>query len=126
MADLKREKIVLVKNPKEVNEGAEPELEKVWTIPFISLRTTREAVSLYHELYENPDMTDDEKTEKAMDFLCEKAFGGKITKDDINNRLPGPGYNDGADGQELLIQLLLFVASGQQSNDTKNFLAGKK
>ena|SRR5690625_1543287 len=123
---LKREKIELIKNPEEVNNGAEPEIEKVWTIPFISFGTTREAVDLLTEIAGNDELSDDDKNDKIIDFLTEKAFGGKITKDDIYNRLPGPGYSNQGSAQEILESILFFIASGQQTDDTKNFLAGKK
>lgn len=123
---LKREKIELIKNPDGVNKGDEPEIERVWTVPFISFATSREAVNLLNEVLENTEMSDDDKNDKIIDFLTEKAFGGKITKDDIYNRLPGPGYTKQGNAQEVLESLLLFVASGQQTDDTKNFLAGKK
>src|SRR5690625_2056382 len=126
MSNLKREKIELIKNPNEVNEGAEPEIEKVWTVPFISFGTMREATQLLNEIVADVEMSDDDKNDKIIDFLTEKAFGGRITKDDIYNRLPGPGFSEQGNAQEVLESLLLFVASGQQSDDTKNFLAGKK
>lgn len=126
MANLKREKIELIKNPEAVNKGDEPEIEKVWTVPFISFGTSREAVTLLNEVVGNVEMSDDDKNDKIIDFLSEKAFGGKITKDDIYNRFPGPGYTDQGSAQEALEEILLFVASGQQTDDTKNFLAGKK
>lgn len=123
---LKREKIELIKNPEDVNNGAEPEVEKVWTVPFISFGTSREAVDLLNEVVGNTKMSDDDKNDKIIDFLTEKAFGGKITKDDIYNRLPGPGYSKQGSAQEVLESILFFVATGQQTDDTKNFLAGKK
>ena len=125
MSNLKREKIELIKNPEAVNKGDEPEIEKVWTVPFISFGTSREAVALLNEVLGNTKLSDDDKNDKMIDFLADKAFGGKITKDDIYNRLPGPGYTDQGSAQVVLEELLLFVASGQQSDSTKNFLAGK-
>lgn len=126
MTSLKRNMITLVKNPDAVNKGEEPEFEKVWTVPFISFGTSREAASLINQLYADEDMSDDEKNDKLADFMAEKAYGGKITKDDIFNRLPGPGFNGGASAQQMLEEQLLFVANGQQTDETKNFLAGKK
>ncbi len=126
MANLKRNMIQLIKNPKEVNEGAEPEFEKIWTVPFISFRTSREAASLVSEMIANKELTDEMKNDKVADFLCENAFGGKITKEDIFERLPGPGLTEGESGQAELENILLFVANGQQTESTKNFLAEKK
>lgn len=127
MSGLKREKIELIKNIKEVNEGAEIEVEKVWTVPFITYGTSLEAVSLYQEVTDTEkNMTEEDRNDKVIDFLAEKAFGGKVTKEDFYNRLPGPGFNEGMSGGEVLIHLLIFVGSGEQTDDTKNFLAGKK
>lgn len=125
MSKLKRNMIELIKNTKEVNEGAEPEVEKVWTVPFISLRTTREAVEILNEVAGSA-LSDDDKNDKILDFLSEKAFGGKVTKDDFYDRLPGPGFNDGVSAQTALEEVLYFVASGDQGESTKKFLAGKK
>ena len=118
--------IELIKNPEGVNKGDEPEFEKVWTVPFISYGTSREAVELLNEIVVDTKMSDDDKNDKIIDFLSERAFGGKVNKDDFYNRLPGPGYNGSGSAQEVLEEILLFVASGQQSDSTKNFLAGKK
>lgn len=126
MSKLKREMIELIKNPKEVNEGEEPEFEKVWTVPFISYKTSREAVSIVGEVLGDKEMSDDDKNDKMADFLAENAFGGKITKDDIYDRLPGPGYSDRGNAQEIMEEVLYFVAGGGQSESTKKILAGKK
>lgn len=127
MSGLKREKIELIKNIEEVNNGAEPEIEKVWTQPFITYGTSIEAVSLYNEVSNSEnDMSEEDRNDKVVDFLAKKAFGGKITKEDFYNRLPGPGFNGGMSGSEILRHLLAFIANGEQTDDTKNFLAGKK
>lgn len=126
MSKLKRNMIELIKNPKEVNEGAEPEVEKVWTVPFISLRTTREAVDLLNEVAGDRETSDDDKNDKIIDFLSDKAFGGKVTKDDFYDRLPGPGFIEGVSAQVVLEEVLYFVASGDQGESTKKFLAEKK
>src|SRR5699024_1652416 len=127
MSGLKREKIELIKNIDEVNNGAEVEVEKVWTVPFISLGTSIEAVNLYQKVIDpESDASENDRNDQVIDLLCEKVFGGKITKDDIYNRLPGAGFNDGMSGQEVLMHLLIFTGNGEQTDDTKNFIAGKK
>lgn len=127
MTGLKREKIELIKNIEAVNDGAEIEVEKVWTVPFITYGTSLEAVNLYQEIIDTKnDLSEKDRTDKVVDFLSEKAFGGKITKDDIYNRLPGPGFNGGMSGGEVLIHLLIFTGNGEQTDDTKKFLAEKK
>ncbi len=127
MSNLKREKVELIKNIEEVNEGAEPEIEKVWTVPFISLGTSLQAVDLYQKVTDpDNDMSEEDRNDEVIDFLAEKAFGGKLAKEDFYSRLPGAGFNQGMSGQEVLIHLLIFVGNGEQTDDTKNFLAGKK
>lgn len=126
MSKLKREMIELIKNPKEVNKGAEPEFEKLWTVPFISFKTSREAVSLLNEVVSDKKTNDDVKNDKIVDFLTKNAFGGAVTKEDLFNRLPGPGLGDRGSAQETLEDVLYFIAGGGQSDTTKNFLAEKK
>lgn len=127
MANLKREKIELIKNIKEVNEGAEAEIEKVWTVPFISFGLSLQAVNLYQKVTDpESKLSEEDRNDEVIDFLAEKAFGGKLTKEDFYTRLPGAGFNNGMSGQEVLIHLLIFVGNGEQTDDTKNFLAEKK
>lgn len=123
---LKREKIELIKNPDEVNQGAEPEVERVWTVPFIPLRASREAANLLNEIVSDTESSDDEKLDKLIEFVVENAFGGKITKDDIYNRLPGPGFSEQGNAQEVIENIILFMATGEQMDSTKKFLAEKK
>lgn len=122
---LKREKIELIKNPEEVNNGAEPEIERVWTVPFIPLRVSREAANLLNEIVADTTSTDDEKLDKLIEFVVENAFGGKITKDDIYNRLPGPGFSEQGSAQEVIEHIIFFMATGEQMESTKKFLAEK-
>lgn len=127
MSGLKREKVELIKNIEAVNKGEEVEIEKVWTVPFITYGTSIEAISLYQRVIDPENgMSEQDRNDVVIDFLAEKAFGGKITKDDFYNRLPGPGFNDGLSGQDILMHLLFFVGNGEQTDDTKKFLAGKK
>lgn len=126
MSKLQREMIELIKNPIEVNEGSEPEFEKMWTVPFISFKTSRQAVNIVNDVLKNEEMSDDDKNDKMADFLAENAFGNKITKDDIFDRLPGPGYSDRGNAQEIMEEVLYFVAGGGQSESTKKLLAEKK
>ncbi len=126
MSGLKREKIELIKNIDEINNGAEVEIEKVWTVPFISLGTSIQAVNLYQKVTDpDKEMSEEDRNDEVIDFLVEKAFGGKVSKEDFYTRLPGAGFNEGMSGQEVLINLLIFVGNGEQTDDTKKFLAGK-
>lgn len=119
MANLKRNMIELVKNPEAVMKGEEPEIEKVWTPAFIPLRVARDAIELTHELETDLEMSQSDKFDKLADFVASDVYGGKFTKDDIYNRLHAPG------GMEVLYEQVYFVAQGQQSDSTKNFLAKK-
>src|SRR5690606_35267476 len=122
---LKREKIELIKNPEEVNNGAEPEIERAWTVPFIPLRVSREAANLLNEIVEDTISRDDEKLDKLIELVVENAFGRKITKDDIYNRVPGTGFSEQGSAQEVIEHIIFFMATGEQMESTKKFLAEK-
>ncbi len=109
----------LVKNIEEVNNGGEVELEKHWTPAFIPFRVCRDAVQLFDDLETDGEMSESDKFDKLADFVANEIFAGKITKDDIFERLHAP------DGKQVLYDQVIFVAQGQQSDDTKNFLAKK-
>lgn len=109
----------LVTNSEGVIKGDEPEIEKIWTPAFIPLRVARDAIELWNEIDTAAEMSETDKFDKIADFVANEVYAGKITKDDIYNRLHAPG------GQDVLKQQLIFVAQGQQSDDTKNFLAKK-
>lgn len=111
--------IELVKNPEAVLRGEEPEIEKVWTPAFISLRVAKSAMELYNEMEEDTITPEGEKFDKLVDFVANDIYAGKITPDDIYDRLHAP------DGKKHLQETLLFVAVGQQSDETKKFLAKK-
>ncbi|MCG3418965.1 phage tail assembly chaperone G [Oceanobacillus jordanicus] len=119
MANLKRNMLELIKNPERVAKGDEPEIEKVWTPSFIPLRVARDAIELWHEIDTGSDMSEGDKFDKLADFVANDIYGGKITSDDIYNRLHAPG------GKNVLNQQIIFVAQGQQSDETKNSLARK-
>lgn len=126
MSKLKKNMITLIKNPEEVNKGGEPEFERVWTVPFISLRVAREGASLIDELYESEELTEDEKLDKMADFVASKLFGGKITKDDLLDRMPAPGMEGHDTALVTIEKQILFAVNGEQTDETKNFLAEKK
>lgn len=109
----------LVKNPEGVAKGDEPEIEKVWTPAFIPLRVARDAIEVWNEVETNKQMTESEKFDRIAGFVANEIFAGKITTDDIFNRLHAPG------GLDILKQQLIFAAQGQQSDETKNYMAKK-
>lgn len=119
MANLKRNMIELVKNPEAVIKGEEPEVEKVWTPAFIPLKVARDAIQLINDIEVDIDKSESDKFDMLVDFVANKIFGGKITKDDLYNRLHAPG------AKNVLWEQVFFAAQGQQSDETKNFLAKK-
>lgn len=124
MANLKRNMIELVKNVEEVLKGGEVETERFWTPPFIPFAQVREALQLASEM-EKAEKSEEEGTglvdvvDKLADFIV-KVYGNQFTKDDIYNRLHGPG------ALQILQENILFIAQGVESSNTKKFLAEKK
>lgn len=121
MANLKRNMIELIKNPEEVNNGAEPEIEKIWTPPFISLDVVYEAMDLMSKTEdEEADISEREAFDMMLDFVANKIYKDKITEEDLRTRLHAP------DAIETLQDQVLFIAQGQQTDETKKFLEQKK
>lgn len=113
MANLKRNMIELV---KEVKEG-EVITEKYLTPVFLPMSVTYEAIDL---------MADDEKAnerdmiDKLLDFVANKIYKGQFTKDELLNGLHAP------DAVKVLQEQILFIAQGEQTSETKNFLEKKR
>lgn len=121
MAKLSRTYIELVKNPDEVLNGGEAEIEKVWTPAFISWGTVRQAMQTLME-YENEAKSEFEVIDKMEEFVANDVFGGKITVDDLRNRLHAPN------AIQALKNIVEFVAYGdpeQEANETRAFLEKK-
>ncbi len=119
VAKLKKNMIELVKNPEEVAKGAEVETEKYWTPSFLPLRVTVDAMQLYNDLVNDTKTSEIDKFDRLAEFVANDIYGGRFTKEDLYNRLHGPG------GKDVLHEQLIFVAQGQQSDDTKNYMAKK-
>ena len=118
MAELKRNMIELVVNPQEVAEGGEPEVKKYWTPAFIPFTKVREAMELASEL-EKGDTDDFGKSvDKLVDFVTD-VYGNQFTKDELYNGIHAPT------AIETLQEQIMFIAQGQQSQSTKNFLEKK-
>lgn len=121
MANLKRNMIELVKNPDEAKNGAEIEVEKVWTPPFIPLDVTYEAMDLMEKIDEGEqDMSSKELFDMMLEFVGNKIYAGKLSEDDLRKRLHAP------DAVGALQDQILFIAQGQQTDGTKKFLEQKK
>lgn len=123
MANLKRNMIELVKNPEEANKGGEIEIERFWTPIHLPLSVMYEAVDLSEELSKIENGKSDKSFKDAldlmMDFIANKAYGKQFTKKDLLNKLHAP------DAITTLQEQIMFIAQGQQSEQTKNFLAKK-
>lgn len=122
MANLKRNMIELVKNPEEVMKGGEVELEKFWTPPFLPLGITYEAMDLMdnvEKMSTQEDVSPRELLDMLVDFTANKAYGKQFTADDLKSRLHAP------DALQNLQEQVMFIAQGQQTDSTKNFLAKK-
>lgn len=121
MANLKRNMLKLVKNPEEAVKGGEIEFETFWTAPFIPTSVTYEAMDLAEEMEDpNKETSEREQLDKMGTFVADKLFGGQFTLEDIKNKFHGP---------DLIVSLraqIYFIAQGEQTEDTKNFLAKKK
>ena len=123
MANLKRNMIELVKNPDEVNKGGEIETERFWTPVHIPLKVMYEALDLSEEMA-NIESGKSKKSfrdamDLMMDFIANKAYNGQFTKDDLLERLHAP------DAINTLQEQIMFIAQGETSDSTKNFLANK-
>jgi hypothetical protein len=111
MADIQRKAIKLFKQVDDLTK--DPEYETYYTSPYISLRDTREAWVLNKEL-EDPEngLSQDERIDKLVDFVANRAFKGQLTKEDIEDRLVG--------GLQELNAVLAFVAFGQDIQAKKS------
>lgn len=123
MAQLKRNMIELIKNPEEANKGGEVEIERYWTPVHLPLKVMYEAVDLSEEMAKieegNSKKTFKDALDLMMDFIANRAYNNQFTKEDLMERLHAP------DAINTLQEQIAFIASGQQSDDTKNFLAKK-
>lgn len=115
MADLKRNMIELV---KEVKEG-EIVTEKYLTPVFIPLSIVYQAIDLKAETDKTTSENEKEIIDKLINFVANDVYKGQFTKEELINGLHAPN------AIEILLQQLLFIARGQQTSETKNYLAKK-
>lgn len=116
MANLKRNMITLVKDVKE----GELITETYWTPMFIPFGIVYEAMDLLDEL-EVSDTSEREQMDKLMTFIADKVYGKQFKKKELFEGLHGP------DAVATIMEQLLFVAQGVQTDETKKFLdQGKK
>ncbi|WP_062105211.1 phage tail assembly chaperone G [Bacillus niameyensis] len=114
MANLKRNMIELV---EEVKEG-EIVTKKYLTPVFIPFAVVYEAMDLMNES-ENEKTSERDLMDKMMTFVADRVYGGQFTKEDLMNKLHAP------DAIGTLQDQVMFIAQGQQNDETKKFLAKK-
>jgi len=115
MANLKRNMIELV---KEIKEG-EIIAEKYLTPVFIPLSVVYQAIDLTAETKNGGNVTEKELIDKLLDFVANDVYKGQFTKEQLINGLHAP------DAIQTLQEQILFIARGQQTNETKKYLAKK-
>ncbi|WP_026581020.1 phage tail assembly chaperone G [Bacillus sp. J33] len=115
MANLKRNMIELV---KEVKEG-EIVTQKYLTPVFIPLSVVYQAIDLSADMEKISRTNEKEMIDKLLDFVANDVYKGQFTKDELMNGLHAP------DAIDVLQQQILFISRGQQSDETKKYLAKK-
>lgn len=111
MANLKRNMIELVKEVK----GDEVITETYWTPPFIPMSVVYEAIDL---LDENEEIkTEKQRLDILTEFVAKNIYKDAFTKEQLQDGLHAP------DAAQTLMEQVAFIAQGQQSDATKNFLA---
>jgi hypothetical protein len=117
MANLKRNMLELV---KDVKEDGEIITEKYWTPPFIPFSVVYEAMDLMKEMQESSSNNEREMMDRLIDFVVKDIYKNQFTKEDLKNGLHAP------DAIEAINSQIIFVAQGNQSDETKKFLEKKR
>ena len=114
MANLKRNMIELVVDVKD----GEVVTKKYLTPPFLPFSAVYEATSLNEEIANFKGKVKDEKKlyDKMFAFVAETAYGKQFTKEELEAGLHAPQAG------EILMDQILFVAQGVQTDETKKFL----
>ena len=112
MANLKRNMIELVKDVKE----GEIVTEKYLTPVFIPMSVVYEAIDLAEELGKGQSK-EKEMIDKLLDFVANKVYKGQFTKSELIDGLHAPS------AIQSLQEQILFIAQGQQTDETKEYLA---
>lgn len=113
MANLKRNMIELVKSVKE----GEVITEKYLTPVFIPLSVVYQAIDLTAEMQNGKDANEKDMIDKLIDFVANEIYKGQFTKDELINGLHAPN------AVTVLQEQIMFIASGDQTNETKEYLA---
>ncbi len=119
MANLKRNMIELVGNPEEVLNGGEVEIQRFWTPPFLPLTVVREAMELQKEIQGGEEEEELKLVDRMIEFIANRIYNKQFTVDDVYNKLHAP------DAVQTLQEQVLFIVQGNQTDETKKFLAKK-
>ncbi|PGR01351.1 phage tail assembly chaperone G [Priestia megaterium] len=123
MANLKQTYIELV---TEVTEDGGIVTQKYFTPTFIPFRTLMESQKLNAQLKkaaqgkEEDDELGMELTERTIDFIVDKVYQNKFTKDQLMDGLHSP------DALRTLQEQIAFLAEGYQNDEVKKFMAKKR
>lgn len=116
MANLKRNTIELITGYDEKNDKLET--KRYWTAPFTPLRKMYDATDLMDRL-NSEDLQDKEAIEIQLDFVANVVYDGQFTSDELVDGI------DITTGIDTLQTQILFIAQGEQSDETKKFLEKK-
>lgn len=99
------------------NEKGEFETTPVFTPEFIPFKTVIAATKMAAEI-QKADSSDAEMAmlNKMIDFVANDIYNGKITREDIENKLHAP------DALETLKEQIAFVSQGYQTKEQKEFV----
>mgnify|MGYP001096280263 CR=1 FL=1 len=123
MTKLKQTYIELITG---VTEDGGVTVEKYFTPPFIPFRVLMESQKLNIELKKakKDELTDEEMgielTERMLDFLVDRVYQNKFTKDQLLDGLHSP------DAMAVITEQIEFLAEGKQSDEVKKFMAKKR
>ena len=116
-SNLKRNTIELV---KEVKEG-EVITETYITPVFMDFSAVYIATDLMEDVAKNPGKkTERQIVSELADFVANVVYKGQFTKEELQNGLHAPNAVD------TLYSQVLFIVRGEQSDETKKFLAKKR
>ena len=118
MANLKRNMIELVTDVKD----GEIVTEKYLTPPFLPFGAVYEAASLRKKMVEFEGDVEDEKKlyDEIFAFIADTVYGKQFSRKELEAGLHAP------DAGEVITSQILFVAQGDQSDETKKFLEKKR
>lgn len=113
MSNLKRHYILFT----EQKENGEYETRPIFTPEFIPFKTVIAATKMSAEIQKVEDSGQElMMLEKMIDFVANDIYQGRITKDDIIEKLHAP------DALETLKEQIAFVSQGYQTKEQKEFV----